>query len=271
MGRAERRDQSVEAVAHLPWASACRGVAATVGAEVDAEADRVQSEQRGNQVTAEGFPAIRARGGGLSSTGRLQQRPYSRRGGRRRDDRFQPEQAGGGGAQLARRSCGEQRRVADDQTDAGHFDQGGAGEAVAADRALRQREPGRAGEQQSRLEDTAAVMQGTPGSRLRTSWAGRIRASADAACLESRPGANTSLQPDVHGLVARAVPARRQRPTVDDESGDEDELGAGSDALAGLSDEELEAELTIAAENPGLDARFRALLAERERRGLGSG
>jgi hypothetical protein len=39
-----------------------------------------------------------------------------------------------------------------------------------------------------------------------------------------------------------------------------------SEDRALLSDEELEAELTIAASNPGLDARYKALLEERERR-----
>ncbi len=34
-------------------------------------------------------------------------------------------------------------------------------------------------------------------------------------------------------------------------------------------DEELEAELTIAAQNPGLEDRYEALLAERERRRKG--
>jgi hypothetical protein len=38
------------------------------------------------------------------------------------------------------------------------------------------------------------------------------------------------------------------------------------DEIAQLSDEELEVELTIAAQNPGLDRRYQALLAERERR-----
>jgi hypothetical protein len=49
---------------------------------------------------------------------------------------------------------------------------------------------------------------------------------------------------------------RRMPTRVEDDDAD----------LALLSDEELEAELTIAASNAGLDARYRALLAERERR-----
>jgi hypothetical protein len=43
-------------------------------------------------------------------------------------------------------------------------------------------------------------------------------------------------------------------------------LDAASEAIVQLSDEQLEAELTIAAANPGLQARYEALLAERERR-----
>jgi hypothetical protein len=52
-------------------------------------------------------------------------------------------------------------------------------------------------------------------------------------------------------------------------SGDEtpdhfpDDVG---DAAAQLTDDQLEAELTIAAANPGLTERYAALLAERERR-----
>jgi hypothetical protein len=43
------------------------------------------------------------------------------------------------------------------------------------------------------------------------------------------------------------------------------------DEIAQLTDEELEAELTIAAQNPGLDRRYEALLAERERRSQAEG
>jgi hypothetical protein len=44
------------------------------------------------------------------------------------------------------------------------------------------------------------------------------------------------------------------------------DLDASGELLAALSDEELEAELTIAAGNRGLDERYQALLAERRRR-----
>jgi hypothetical protein len=50
----------------------------------------------------------------------------------------------------------------------------------------------------------------------------------------------------------------------DDEKVD-DERDATSEALAQLTDDELE-ELTIASANPGLDERYDELLAERDRR-----
>jgi hypothetical protein len=49
----------------------------------------------------------------------------------------------------------------------------------------------------------------------------------------------------------------------------EDGFDAISDAAAQLTDEELEAELTIAAANRGLAERYESLLAERERRRRG--
>jgi hypothetical protein len=57
---------------------------------------------------------------------------------------------------------------------------------------------------------------------------------------------------------------------MDDIHGDEFEaepaLDAGSERLAELSDAELEAELTIAGSVRGLEKRYEAILAERERR-----
>ena len=47
---------------------------------------------------------------------------------------------------------------------------------------------------------------------------------------------------------------------------EEASLDASGDILDAFSDDELEAELTIAAANPGLSGRYDALLAERERR-----
>jgi len=52
---------------------------------------------------------------------------------------------------------------------------------------------------------------------------------------------------------------------IDDEK-PADSSDAISAAAEQLSDDELEAELTIAAANPGLADRFESLLAERERR-----
>jgi hypothetical protein len=46
----------------------------------------------------------------------------------------------------------------------------------------------------------------------------------------------------------------------------EDDDDFDADALAALSDEELEAELTIAASRAQRDERYNALLAEQERR-----
>lgn len=53
---------------------------------------------------------------------------------------------------------------------------------------------------------------------------------------------------------------------MDEQDGFSDQPDAQDEALNHLTDDQLEEELTVAAANPGLQDRYEALLAERERR-----
>src|SRR5215469_4489830 len=72
------------------------------------------------------------------------------------------------------------------------------------------------------------------------------------------------------GCLARVVVQSRHaldqaRPVNGDEK-PEDSFEVMSGVASQLTDEQLEAELTIAASNPGLAKRYEVLIAERERR-----